>query len=1043
LSASVTARDRRTGPERLRDARRNGIGPEGGHGVLPPEGVDRIDARSLRRALERDLKGEVLFDGGHRAAYSHDSSNYRQPPIGVVMPRDAEDIVAAVAACREHGAPVLPRGCATSLAGQTCNIAVVIDHSKHMREITEVDPDRRIARVQPGVIRDQLANQVEERFNLTFAPDTSTHEYATFGGMLGNNSCGTHSVMAGRTADNTHDLDIVLYDGTRMMVGVTSDEELAEIIAGGGRRGEVYRQLRDLRDRYADVIRARYPDIPRRVSGYNLDELLPERGFNVARALVGTEGTAATILGATLRLVPSPPARSLLVCGYEDVFHAADHVPEILEHGPTGLEGLDDVLIRDMKLLGEHVEDLSMLPDGKGWLLVEFGGETTEESDAKVEECMRQLRNAKDAPQMRLFDKPANESKLWDIRESGLGATAFIPGEDDHWEGWEDAAVPPAKLGSYLRGFRRLLERYDYRTSLYGHFGDGCVHCRIDFDLRSPGGVRKWRSFLDQAADLVLEHGGSLSGEHGDGQSRAELLEKMYGAELVGAFREFKAIWDPDNRMNPHKVVDPYPIVSNMKLGAGYSPREPDTHFAYPEDGGSFSHAALRCVGAGKCRSTDSGTMCPSYMVTFDEQHSTRGRARILYEMLRGDVITDGFRSDDVHEALGLCLSCKGCKGECPVSVDMATYKAEFLSRHFKRRLRPRPAYSMGLIMFHARLAALAPGLVNALMGALGLGAAIKLAGGISPKRGMPPFARQTFKSWFRKRGGVNPHGAPVVLFPDTFNNYLHPEPMKAAVEVLESAGFQVMVPMHDLCCGRPLYDYGMLDMAGLFWRRMLDALRPQIQAGVHVVGVEPSCVAAFRDELPNLLPHDKDAKRLSQQTLTLSEFLSRHAPDGWQPPKLERRALVHRHCHHQAVMGFDADREMVERMGLDFEVLDSGCCGMAGSFGFEHDHYDISAAIGERRLLPAAREAPKDTLLIADGFSCKTQVEDLTDRRPLHLAQVMRMARDHGPLGPSGSYPESGYPDVDPADAKRGAVALAGAGAAVAAAAALWRRRR
>jgi len=1011
--------------------------------VLRPEGADEVDVRSLRRALEGNVKGEVHFDAGNRGAYSHDSSNYRQPPIGVVLPRDADDVVAAVAACREHGAPVTSRGCGTSLAGQTCNVAVVIDYSKHMREIVEVDPDRRIARVQPGVIRDQLSNQTEERFNLTFAPDTSTHEYATFGGMLGNNSCGTHSVMAGRTADNTTELDVVLYDGTRLRVGETSDEELEQIIAAGGRRGEIYRGLRDLRDRHADEIRARYPDIPRRVSGYNLDELLPERGFNVARALVGSEGTAAAILEATVRLVPSPPARSLLVCGYEDVFHAADHVPEILEHGPTGLEGLDDVLIRDMKLLGEHVEDLSLLPDGNGWLLVEFGAQTAEESDAKAEKCRRALAKAKDAPEMRVYDKPARESKLWDIRESGLGATAFIPGEDDHWEGWEDAAVPPEKLGSYLRGFRRLLERYDYRTSLYGHFGDGCVHCRIDFDLRSPGGIRKWRSFLDEAADLVLEHGGSLSGEHGDGQSRGELLEKMYGPQLVGAFREFKSIWDPDCRMNPHKVVDPYPIVSNMKLGAGYSPPEPETHFAYPEDGGSFAHAALRCVGAGKCRSTDSGTMCPSYMATFDEEHSTRGRSRILYEMLRGEVITDGFRSKDVHEALDLCLSCKGCKGECPVNVDMATYKAEFLSRHFKHRLRPRPAYSMGLIMLHARVAALMPGIVNALTEAPGLAAAIKRAGGISGKRGMPPFARETFKGWFRSRPAVNPHGDPVVVFPDTFNNYLHPEPMKATVEALEDAGFRVIVPMQHLCCGRPLYDYGMLDTARIFWRRTLDVLRPHIQAGVHVVGVEPSCVAAFRDELPNLLPHDEDAKRLSLQTLTLSEFLTQHAPEGWQAPKLERRALVHRHCHHQAVMGFDADQELLERMGLDFEVLDSGCCGMAGSFGFEHDHYDISRAIGERRLLPAAREAPKDALLIADGFSCKTQVEQLTDRRPLHLAQVLRMARDHGPLGPAGNRPEAGYPDVEPAKAGGGALALAAAGAAAAVGAALWRQRR
>ncbi len=1036
--------DRRTGPERLREARRDGIGPGGGHGLLKPAGVEEVDVRSLRRALERDLQGEVHFDAGNRAAYSHDSSNYRQAPIGVVLPRDANDIVATVAACREHGAPVLPRGCATSLAGQTCNVAVVVDHSKYMREIVEVDPESRIARVEPGVIRDQLSNLTEERFELTFAPDTSTHEYATFGGMLGNNSCGTHSVMAGRTADNTHELDIVLYDGTRMKVGTTEEDELERIIAAGGRRGEIYRRLRDVRDRHADAIRAAYPDIPRRVSGYNLDELLPERGFNVARALVGSEGTLATILEATVRLVHSPPRRSLLVLGYEDVFHAADHVPEILEYGPTGLEGLDDVLIKDMKLLGEHVQDLGMLPDGNGWLLVEFGADTVEEADERANECMRQLKKRSDAPDMRLYDKPPNESKLWDIRESGLGATAYVPGENDHWEGWEDAAVPPDRLGSYLRGFRELLERCDYRTSLYGHFGDGCVHCRIDFGLRSPGGVRQWRSFLDEAAELVLEHGGSLSGEHGDGQSRAEMLEKMYGPEIVGAFREFKRIWDPDNLMNPHKVVDPYPIASNMKLGAGYAPPEPNTHFSYPEDGGSFAHAALRCVGAGKCRATDSGTMCPSYMVTFDEQHSTRGRSRILYEMLQRDVITDGFRSDEVHEALDLCLSCKGCKGECPVSVDMATYKAEFLSRYYKRRLRPPQAYSMGLIMFHARLASLVPGLANAVASAPGLSSLIKLAGGISPKRSMPPFAQETFKSWFKRRGAVNPDGPPVVLFPDTFNNYLHPEPMKATTVGLESAGFRVIVPMEHLCCGRPLYDYGMLDTARLFWKRMLDVLRPHIQAGTHVVGVEPSCVASFRDELPNMLPHDEDAKRLSLQTLTLAEFLDAHAPEGWEPPNLARRAIVHGHCHHEATMGLDAEEKLLERMGLDFELLDSGCCGMAGSFGFEHGHYDISVAIGERRLLPAVRDAPGDMLIVADGFSCKTQVEELTSRRPLHIAQLMAMARDHGPDGPPGPLPERHYPDTESASPKRAAIgagALAVAGAAVGSAA--WLRRK
>ncbi|HET8565639.1 MAG TPA: FAD-linked oxidase C-terminal domain-containing protein [Solirubrobacterales bacterium] len=962
---------------------------EVGHGTLAPEGVERVDRRALKQTLTESVKGEVRFDLGTRAIYSHDSSNYRQPPLGVVLPRDAEDVVAAIAACREHGAPVLARGAATSLAGQTANVAVVIDTSKYMREIVEIDPERRIARVQPGVIRDQLAEIVESKYDLTFAPDTSTHEYATFGGMVGNNSCGVHSVMAGRTADNLEELEIVTYDGLRMRVGATSEEELERIIREGGRRGEIYAAMRSLRDRYAELVRKRYPDIPRRVSGYNLDELLPEKGFNVARALVGSEGTLATVLEATVRLVHSPPCRSLLVLGYPSVYEAADHVPEILEYEPTGLEGLDRCLVQDMEGKGQHTGEIPLLPDGDGWLLVEFGGETKEESDAKAEECMGRLRKDKRAPTMRLFDDRAEEERLWEVREAGLGATAYIPGERDSWEGWEDAAVPPERLGDYLRRFRDLLDRYEYRTALYGHFGDGCTHCRITFDLTSAGGIRKWRRFVAEAADLVVEHGGSLSGEHGDGQSRAELLPKMYGPELVGAFEEFKRIWDPENRMNPHKVVDPYPIVSNMKLGGGYAPPQPKTHFTFGEDGGSFAHAALRCVGAGKCRNAQSGTMCPSFSVTCDEEHTTRGRARILYEMLEGETITDGFRSKDVHEALDLCLSCKGCKGDCPVSVDMATYKAEFLSHHYKRRLRPLPAYTMGLIMFHARAAARVPRLANFLTHAPGISRLVKRAGGLSPQRELPRFAEQTFKDWFRQRGAVNPTADPVVLFPDTFNNFLHPETMKAATVVIEDAGFRVVVPEPELCCGRPLYDYGMLDTAKRFWRRMLDTLAPYIREGTPVVGIEPSCVAAFRDELPGLMGSDEDAKRLSLQALTLAELLQLHAKD-WQAPRLEGRALVHGHCHQEAIMGMDAEKELYQRLGLDFEVLDSGCCGLAGSFGFEKDHDQISREIAEQRLLPMVREAPEETILIADGFSCRTQLEQLSDRKPLHTAQVI-----------------------------------------------------
>ena len=962
------------------------------HLMRKPAGVDEIDTDSLERMLRSSVRGEVLFDAGNRAAYSHDSSNYRQTPICVVLPHDADDIEAAVAAAREHGAPVTPRGCGTDLAGSSCNVAVVIDTSKHMREIVEIDPERRFARVQPGVIRDDLARITEERWNLTFAPDTSTHEYATFGGMIGANSCGVHSVMAGRTADNVIELEVLTYDGERLRVGRTGEEELERLVAEAGRRGDIYRRMRELRDRYADEIRDRYPEIPRRVSGYNLDELLPEKGFNVAAALTGSEGTMATVLEATVRLVDSPPIRSLVVLGFKDIFTAADHVPDVLEHEPTGLEGMDEELVEDMRREGQHTEDLHLLPEGKGWLLAEFGGETREEADAKAEKMMRALGKGSGAPAMSLFDRQAVEMKLWKLRESGLGATAFVPGEPDAWEGWEDAAVPPDREGDYLRAFQKLLDRYGYHTTKYGHFGDGCIHCRINFDLRTAPGLSKWRSFLDEAADLVVEHGGSLSGEHGDGQSRGELLEKMYGPELVKAFRQMKAIWDPDGRMNPGKVVDPYPILSNLKLGTGYDPPEPETHFAYSEDRGSFAHATMRCVGAGLCRDTETGTMCPSYMITRDEQHTTRGRARILYEMLQGDVITDGFRSKEVHEALDLCLACKGCKGDCPVNVDMATYKAEFLSKHYKRRLRPLAAYSMGLVMFWARIASRVPRLANAMTRIPLLGRLLKRLAGLSPEREAPAFARQTFRSWFRERGAVNPNGPPVVLFPDTFNEYLHPDAAKSATRVLETAGFRVIVPDGFLCCGRPLYDYGMLDTAKLLLKRLVDRLTPYARDGVPIVGLEPSCVAALRDELPAMLVHDEDATRIAEGTMTLAEFLQEHAA-GWTMPRLERRAIVHGHCHQEAVMGMDADRKLLDRLGLDYEVLDSGCCGLAGSFGFEADKYEISVAIGERRLLPAVRDAPGDGLIIADGFSCRTQIEQLTDRRAIHTAQAIELA--------------------------------------------------
>jgi len=950
-----------------------------------------VDSRALAATLQKRVQGEVRFDRGSRALYATDGSNYRQVPIGVVVPRTAEDVVATIETCREFDAPVLPRGGGTSLAGQCCNVAVVIDMSKYFNRLISIDPISRTARIEPGIVLDDL-RRAAERFHLTFGPDPSTHNHCTLGGMIGNNSCGIHSVMAGRTSDNVEELEIITYDGLRLRVGPTSEAELERIIAEGGRRGEIYAGLRSIRDRYADLIRDRYPKIPRRVSGYNLDELLPENGFNVARALVGTEGTCVTILEATVRLVHSPPARALLVLGYPDIYTAGDQITEILAHGPIGLEGIDIDLVQDMEKKGLHSGNVKLLPDGEGWLLVEFGGETRDEADARARELMDALRRLPKTPSMKLFDDPAEATLVWQIRESGLGATARVPGEPDTWEGWEDSAVPPDRVGDYLRDLRALFRKYEYNCALYGHFGQGCIHTRIDFDLVTAPGIARFRAFLDEAADLVLSYGGSLSGEHGDGQSRAELLPKMFGPELVQAFREFKGIWDPTNKMNPHKVVEPYRITDNLRLGPAFDPPQWPTHFHYPDDDGAFSRAVLRCVGVGECRRMEKGTMCPSYRATREEMHSTRGRARLLFEMLEGDPLEDGWRSDHVKEALDLCLACKGCKGECPVNVDMATYKAEFLSHYYEHRPRPITAYSMGLISVVARIASHVPELVNFFTHAPGLRSLIKRLGGIAPQREIPRFATITFKEWFRRRPVVNAGRPPVILWPDTFNNYFLPHTAIAAVEVLEAAGFQVLVPKPWLCCGRPLYDYGMLDTAERWLQRTLRTLKTAIEQGIPVVGLEPSCVAVFRDEMRSLLPHDNDARRLASQIYLFSEFLHEFAPD-FRPPHLGRHAILHGHCHQKALFGMVADQELLSRIGIDHHLLDSGCCGMAGSFGYERAKYEISQRIGELVLLPAVRQATVDTLIVTDGFSCREQITQATGRPTFHIAEVIRLA--------------------------------------------------
>ncbi len=972
----------------------------------------QVDVSGLERELRRVVEGEVRFDAGTRGMYAVDGSNYRQVPIGVVIPRSIEDVIETVAVCRRFGAPLLSRGGGTSLAGQCCNTAVVIDWTKYLHKILEINPRDRYARVEPGLICDDLRNAAR-RYGLTWGPDPATHTHCVFGGMLGNNSCGVHAQMAGKAVDNVESMHVLLYDGTRMAVGWMNDSQMLDVIRQGGRAGEIYARLKALRDQYWGLVRQRYPNIPRRVSGYNLDQLIPgEDGrFNVARTLVGSEGTCVTILEAKVRLVDARPERVLVVVGYPSIYEAGDHIPDVLQFNPIGLEGVDDVLVSNLRVKGgPHRDYLSLLPEGTGYLYVEFGADSREDAVAQAHGFIEWLQRMQNPPHIKLFTERQEQEHIWEVRESGLGATAFVPGQPVTWEGWEDSAVPPEKVGAYLRDLRRLYQKYEYVSAMYGHFGQGCIHCRVSFDLESAAGIRKWRAFMEEATDLVVSYGGSISGEHGDGQSKAEFLYKMFGRELIEAFREFKSIWDPDWKMNPGKVVDPFLIDQNLRLGASYTPWDPPTYFQFPEDHGSFAHAALRCVGVGECRrlsgSGEQQTMCPSFMVTREEKHTTRGRAHLLWEMLHGDVITGGWKDDHVKDALDLCLSCKGCKGDCPVNVDMATYKAEFLAHYWEGRLRPRHAYAFGFIDQWARLASIAPGFVNLFTQLPVLSFIAKKAAGMPRQRQIPAFAPETFQAWFRRRRPRNQGSPKVVLWPDTFNNYFFPETAKAAVEVLESAGYQVEVPRGHVCCGRPLYDYGFLRRAQHYLLSTIEALRPYLESGTPVVALEPSCCSVFRDELNGMFPRLPEAKQLMSQIFTLGEFLDKVASD-YIPPRLRRNAVVHGHCHHKSIMRLKHERELLKKMDLQTKELDSGCCGMAGSFGYEADKYEVSIACGERVLLPEVRKAGLGTLIIADGFSCKEQIAQQTDRSGLHLAEVLYLAQRYETQGPGGAYPE------------------------------------
>ncbi|MEU7432330.1 FAD-linked oxidase C-terminal domain-containing protein [Streptomyces sioyaensis] len=965
--------------------------------TTPAQGHASLDAAAVAEALRQGDCGTVAGDRGTRAQYSADASNYRRIPLAVVFPRERRHVLNALGVCRRLGVPVTCRGAGTSTSGQAVGPGVVLDFSRAFNRLLALDPHARTATVQPGLVLDELQTAAAGH-GLLFGADPSTHSRCTLGGMIGNNACGSHSLAWGRTADNIVELEVVTYRGTVVRLGEMTQEEIDEAIAAGDDRAELIAALHHLAQRNLAVLRTKLGRFPRQVSGYALEQLLPERRFHLARALVGSEGTLAVVLSATVRLLAPPPERALVVLGFSDACAAADAVPALLGHRPLALEGLDHALTDIVTRPGTRAA-IDTLPDARAWLFAELGG-TADTLPRQAEALAEAARQAPGCTGSEVITDPARARRLWRIREDGAGLATRSPDGQEAWPGWEDAAVPPNQLGSYLREFTALMDRHQLQGAVYGHFGEGCLHVRISFDFSTEEGTAVFRTFVTDAARLIAAHGGSLSGEHGDGQARSALLPLMYGPEIIALFEEFKHVWDPDNGLNPGMIVQPLPVDTHLRVSPHRTPLPLATVLPFSADDGDFAKATRRCVGVGKCRSASGGgdVMCPSYRVTRDEKDSTRGRARLLYEMTQGEVITDGWRSTEVRDALDLCLSCKGCSADCPVGVDVATYKSEFLHHHYQGRLRPASHYSMGWLPLLARPAARVPRLVNALTSSR-LAPALKRLGGIAAQREVPRFADQTFLSWFRRR---TPQGdgrrGPVMLWADSFNNHFSPEVLSAGVAVLEDAGFRVQVPDGTQCCGLTWITTGQLGVARRIARRTTAALRPAVRAGIPVVGLEPSCTAALRSDLPELLDGDEDARALGRSTRTLAELLVHQAPD-WQPPQIEARSISQTHCHQHATAGFGADSTLLARMGIDNTTLDSGCCGLAGNFGFERGHYEVSVAAGEQGLLPAVRAAAADTRILADGFSCRTQIAQQTPRHGTHLAQLIAHA-----LPPSGT---------------------------------------
>ena len=935
--------------------------------------------------LRAAVSGEVDASSRRRAEYSTDASNYRVVPEVVVFPRSTDDVLATLEVARAHGSPLTSRGGGTSVAGNAVGPGVVIDFSRHLNEVLEIDPEARTARVQPGTVMSTLQAAAKQH-GLRFGPDPSTQNRCTIAGMIGNNACGPHAVAYGRTVDNTRALDVVDGTGRRILAG------RGDLSAIPG--------LADLVTTNLATIRTEFGRFGRQVSGYSLEHLLPENGRDLAKFLVGTEGTLVTVLEATVDLVPIPGSPTIVALGYPDMPSAADAVPAMLAHKPLAVEGLDDRLIDVVRR--HSTAPIPDLPDGAGWLLVEVGGADQDEAYANAQALVADAGTTA----VRIIPAGPEATRIWQIRADGAGLAGRTPSGAQAWPGWEDAAVPPERLGAYLRDFNALLDRYGVDGLPYGHFGDGCIHVRIDLPLDRRGGTEVFKDFMHEAAALVASHGGSLSGEHGDGRARGELLPYMYSPAAIGLFEQVKGLFDPRDMLNPEVVVRPQAVAANLRRPHAKPLTLARGGFSFEHDGGDLTTAVHRCVGVGKCRvesSQSAGSfMCPSFQATKDEKDSTRARARVLQELANSSLVS-GWDSVEVEESLDLCLSCKACGADCPAGVDMATYKSELLHQRYRGKLRPIRHYALGWLPRWSRLVTAVPGLARIANAALRFGPlrkAVLAGGGMDTRRGVPAFAPQRFSRWFRGQGR-QPQRATreVMLWVDSFSETMSTAGAQATVRLLQDAGYTVRVPDSSAaCCGLTWISTGQLDGARAKLRQTLDVLTPWVERGIPIVGVEPSCTAVLRGDLVELLGDDPRARALASNVHTLAELLTAPAPlgpgDDWSFPDLGGVEIVAQpHCHHYAVMGYGPDLALLERAGAHVSTV-SGCCGLAGNFGMEKGHYEVSVAVAENGMLTALREAPEGAVLLADGFSCRTQADQLAGVTGVTLAELLTAPR-------------------------------------------------